>query len=118
MSETETEIAEKQETAETSASQEQQETQQTETSTDPWADPETARKEIEKLRKESAGYRTKLREVEPLATKAKELEDAQKSELERATERAADLEKKAQEANARVVQSEPRPESWPTRGTR
>ena len=32
---------------------------------DPWADPEVARKEIEKLRRQAAGYRTKLRDAEP-----------------------------------------------------
>ncbi|MEE1813554.1 hypothetical protein PUR59_00615 [Streptomyces sp. SP18ES09] len=57
-----------------------------EAKTDPWADPEAARKEIEKLRREAAGHRTKVRELEPLAAKAKELEDAQKSEAERLTE--------------------------------
>lgn len=54
--------------------------------TDPWADPEAARREIEKLRRENAGHRTKVRELEPLAAKARELEDAQKSEAERLTE--------------------------------
>jgi DNA-binding IclR family transcriptional regulator len=53
---------------------------------DPWSDPEAARKEIEKLRRESAAYRTKNKELEPLARKAKELEDAQKSEQERLAE--------------------------------
>lgn len=50
---------------------------------DPWDDPAAARKEIERLRKESAGYRTKAKELEPLAKRAQELEDAQKSEAER-----------------------------------
>lgn len=53
---------------------------------DPWADPSAARAEIEKLRRESAGFRTKLREVEPLATKARELEDAAKSETQKLQE--------------------------------
>ncbi|MGW3491759.1 hypothetical protein [Streptomyces sp. NPDC001054] len=56
------------------------------TPADPWADPAAARREIERLRKESASYRTKARELEPLAAKARELEDAQKSEAERLTE--------------------------------
>ena len=51
--------------------------------TDPWADPDAARKEIEKLRREAAKYRTKAGELEPLAKKAQELEDAQKSEAQR-----------------------------------
>lgn len=53
---------------------------------DPWSDPAAARKEIEKLRREAASQRTKVRELEPLAAKAKELEDAQKTEAERLTE--------------------------------
>ena len=71
------------------------------TKTDPWADPEAARKEIEKLRKESAGYRTKAKELEPLAKKAKELEDAQKTEAERLNEQLTD----AQERAAKAVQT-------------
>ncbi|MBQ1164571.1 hypothetical protein KBZ21_42075, partial [Streptomyces sp. A73] len=35
--------------------------------TDPWHDPEKARREIEKLRKEAAKYRTTAKELEPLA---------------------------------------------------
>ncbi|MFJ5785330.1 hypothetical protein [Streptomyces hydrogenans] len=53
---------------------------------DPWSDPAAARKEIEKLRREAASQRTKVRELEPLAAKAKELEDAQKTEAERLAE--------------------------------
>jgi hypothetical protein len=49
--------------------------------------------EIAKLRKESAGYRTKLREVEPLAKKAIEAEEANKSEVQRAQEAAAAVKK-------------------------
>jgi hypothetical protein len=58
----------------------------TEPVADPWADPSSARAEIEKLRKESAAWRSKLREVEPLAAKARELEDAQKTELQKLQE--------------------------------
>ncbi|MBQ1163959.1 hypothetical protein KBZ21_38820, partial [Streptomyces sp. A73] len=53
--------------------------------TDPWHDPEKARREIEKLRKEAAKYRTTAKELEPLAQKAREAEEAQKSEAERLT---------------------------------
>ncbi|MFC9285375.1 hypothetical protein [Streptomyces sp. NPDC057052] len=76
--------------------------------TDPWADPETARKEIEKLRKESAGYRTKAKELEPLARKAKELEDAQKSEQERLTEQLTAAESRIKAVQQRAVRSEVR----------
>lgn len=75
---------------------------------DPWADPETARKEIEKLRKESAGYRTKAKELEPLARKAKELEDAQKSEQERLTEQLTAAESRIKAVQQRAVRSEVR----------
>ncbi|MBQ1164149.1 hypothetical protein KBZ21_39790, partial [Streptomyces sp. A73] len=44
-----------------------------------WRDPEKARREIEKLRKEAAKYRTTAKELEPLAQKAREAEEAQKS---------------------------------------
>jgi hypothetical protein len=75
---------------------------------DPWADPETARKEIEKLRKESAGYRTKAKELEPLARKAKELEDAQKSEQERLAEQLKAAEERINTVRQRAVRSEVR----------
>ncbi|MER8220889.1 hypothetical protein ABTZ58_09915 [Streptomyces sp. NPDC094143] len=73
---------------------------------DPWADPEAARKEIEKLRKESAGWRTKYQETKPLAQKARELEDAQKSEQERLTEQLTAAEQRIQSFRQRAVRSE------------
>lgn len=75
---------------------------------DPWTDPESARKEIEKLRKESAGYRTKVRDLEPLARKAKELEDAQKSEQERLNEQLTATQERVKTVQARAVRSEVR----------
>jgi hypothetical protein len=60
--------------------------------------PEALRKQLEKARKDAAGYRTKLRELEPIAAKAKELEDAQKSEAQKLTERAELAERTASEA--------------------
>lgn len=75
---------------------------------DPWADPEAARKEIEKLRKESASYRTKAKELEPLARKAQELEDAQKSEQERLTEQLKAAEERISTVRQRAVRSEVR----------
>ena len=48
--------------------------------------PDWAVKELEKARKEAANYRTKLREVEPLAAKARELEESQKTETQRLIE--------------------------------
>ncbi|MGW7053128.1 phage scaffolding protein [Streptomyces sp. NPDC054887] len=76
--------------------------------TDPWADPEAARKEIEKLRKEAAKYRTSAKELEPLARKAKELEDAQKSEQERLAEQLSQAESRIKSVQARAVRSEVR----------
>jgi hypothetical protein len=74
--------------------------------TDPWADPAKARKEIEKLRKESAGWRTKYQETKPLAQKAQELEDAKKSEQERLTEQLTAAEQRMQSFRQRAVRSE------------
>ncbi|GAP46872.1 hypothetical protein [Streptomyces azureus] len=73
---------------------------------DPWADPAKARKEIEKLRKESAGWRTKYQEAKPLAQKAQELEDANKSEQERLTEQLTSAEQRIQQFRQRAVRSE------------
>lgn len=56
------------------------------TATDPWADPEAARKEIEKLRRESAGWRTKYREAEPQLTEYQKWQDAQKTEQQKLVE--------------------------------
>lgn len=50
--------------------------------------PEDYEAEIARLRKEAAGWRTKLREVEPKAKAYDEVEEAKKSEVQRATERA------------------------------
>lgn len=79
-----------------------------EAKTDPWADPDAARKEIEKLRREAAKYRTKAGELEPLAKKAKELEDAQKSEQERLTEQLTAAESRIKAVQQRAVRSEVR----------
>ncbi|MFE0647498.1 hypothetical protein ACFVZH_02755 [Streptomyces sp. NPDC059534] len=83
--------------------QEQDSAQEADGKKDPWSDPEAARKEIEKLRREAAGHRTKVRELEPLAAKAKELEDAQKSEAERLTEQLAAERERATSATRSAV---------------
>jgi hypothetical protein len=62
--------------------------QQSGGSKDPWADPEAARREIEKVRKEAASWRTKYREAEPQLTEYQKYLDSQKTELERAQEEA------------------------------
>lgn len=48
--------------------------------------PTWAREQLTKANKEAAKYRTRLREVEPLAVKAKELEESQKSEQQKLAE--------------------------------
>lgn len=69
---------------------------------DPWADPDTARSEIERLRREAASYRTEVRKLEPLALAAREAEEANKTELERATGKLAEVESTAAEARLRA----------------
>jgi len=73
---------------------------------DPWADPAAARKEIEKLRRESAGYRTKLREAEPKLTEYQKYLDSQKTEAEKLAEAKQAAETKLAElttTNARLM---------------
>jgi hypothetical protein len=48
--------------------------------------PEDLQAEIAKLRKENASWRTKYREAEPIVQKHQEMEQAQKTELQRAQE--------------------------------
>ena len=76
------------------------------TRSDPWADPEVARREIEKLRRESAGYRTKLRDAEPQLAEYKKYLDSQKTEQERLAEAKQAAEEKLAEVmatNARLM---------------
>lgn len=63
------------------------------------------REYVEKLRREAAGYRTKLKEYEPLVRKFREQEDANKSELEKAQERIAELEAERQAQAAAAVRA-------------
>ena len=62
--------------------------------------PEWAREAISKANKEAATYRTKVRELEPLASKAQELEAAQQTEAERIAARATAAERERDEAKA------------------
>lgn len=68
--------------------------------------PEWARKALTKANKETANYRTKLREVEPLAKRAQELEEASKTEAERLNDRLTAAEQRAQEAELRALRLE------------
>lgn len=72
----------------------------------PWADPDAARKEIEKLRRESAGYRTKLRDTEPQLAEYQKFLDSQKTEQQKLNEAKQVAEGKLAEvmsANARLM---------------
>lgn len=100
---TPTETPEGQQPAETESTTSQQPPEGA--STDPWADPDAARKEIEKLRRENANHRTKNKELEPLAKKARELEDAQKSEQQRLNEQLAEQQERAAKALRTAVAS-------------
>jgi hypothetical protein len=62
--------------------------------------PEQLRAELAKTRREAAGYRTKVRELEPKAKKLDELTEAEKSEVQRANDRAAAAERRATELEA------------------
>lgn len=53
--------------------------------------------ELAKTRREAANYRTKLREAEPLVKKAQEAEDANKTETQKALDRAQAAEQALQE---------------------
>ena len=62
--------------------------------------PEWAREAISKANKEAAGYRTKVRELEPLAQEAQQLKEAQQTEAERVAARASAAERERDEAKA------------------
>jgi hypothetical protein len=68
--------------------------------------PEAMAAALAKARKEAAQYRTKVRELEPLASKARELEDAGRSEVEKLTARAEAAERERAETVARALRLE------------
>lgn len=63
-------------------------------------DPGFPKEVVEKLRNEAAGYRTKLRDAE---TEVKKLKDAAKSDIERLTGEASAAEKRAAEAERKLM---------------
>jgi hypothetical protein len=71
-----------------------------------WDDPETARKEGERLRKESAKYRTKVREFEPLAKKWTEKVNSEKSENELLQEQLSKLQDELSTKTRRQIAAE------------
>jgi hypothetical protein len=71
-----------------------------------WDDPESARKEGERARKEAAKYRTRVRELEPLALKWTEKVNSEKSEADLLREKVAELEAAHQEASLRATRQQ------------
>ncbi len=67
---------------------------------------EGGKKALEAERKARRDAEARLKELEPLAAKAKELEDSSKSEIERATEKLTDAERRANDAEARALRIE------------
>ncbi len=68
-------------------------------------DKERALATIRKLRDEQKASKAQLKELELLKAKEKEREDAEKSEVERLREQIADLERKATDAEKRMVET-------------
>ncbi|VEH09354.1 hypothetical protein [Corynebacterium kutscheri] len=63
------------------------------------------REYVEKLRREAAGYRTKLKEIEPLAAQFKKQQEESKTELDKALERIAELEASEQRKTIEAARS-------------
>lgn len=68
----------------------------------PARSPEDLQAEIAKLRKENASWRTKYREAEPIVQKHQQMEEAQKTEVQKAIERAEAAEKAASEKDLAI----------------
>lgn len=64
------------------------------------ASPEVLRAEVAKLRKESAGWRTKYQDAKPLAEAQRAAQEADKTDLQRQTERAEALERELADLRA------------------
>lgn len=76
------------------------------TQTNVWDDPESARREIEKVRREAAKWRTQFREAEPQLTEYKKWLDSQKTEQQRLAEAKETAERELttlRSANARLM---------------
>lgn len=69
-------------------------------------DAAALRQALAAARKDAAKYRTKAKELEPLAAKAQELEDAGRSDTEKLTERLTDAESRAAAAEQRALRLE------------
>ncbi len=64
-----------------------------------------AKASLEKVRREAANLRKRLKEIEPAAAKLKELEDKDKSETQKLTDQLAELQTKITEYAVREVRS-------------
>jgi len=95
-----------QENTETEEQTDPPETSETDTTDDPGDDIEKMRAALHKANEEAKKHRLKAKELEPLAAKAKELEDAQKTEQERLTEKLTASEKRAVEAELKAARLE------------
>lgn len=69
-------------------------------------DAKRAQEKIRKANSEAASLRKRLKELEPLAAKAKKLEDAQKTETERLQAELTEREKQIDQIRKRAVKSE------------
>lgn len=67
--------------------------------------PEDLRAELSKVRREAAKYRTERNELRPLAEKARQAEEANKTELEKAQEKLAALEAENSEVKLTALRS-------------
>jgi len=94
------------ETIETEEHTDPPETSETDSPDDPGDDIEKMRAALHKANEEAKKHRLKAKELEPLAEKAKELEDAQKTEQERLTEKLTASEKRAVEAELKAARLE------------
>lgn len=66
-------------------------------------DPARARAALEKKNREAQSLRQRLKELEPLARKARELEEAQKTEAQKAAEARAAAERERDEARIELL---------------
>jgi phosphoenolpyruvate synthase/pyruvate phosphate dikinase len=65
--------------------------------------PEQLRAALDEARRDAAKHRTRNKELEPLAKKAQELEDAQKSEAQRLTDQLAAAQRERDTATAEAM---------------
>lgn len=65
--------------------------------------PEQLKAALAAARREAAGYRTKLRDAEPFVAKARELEEASKTEAQKLAEAHKSAEERASAAEARLT---------------